>query len=470
MISENTMRAIQPLVKELNERGVCVRPIQNTILAQLCNESARNLVAANIANVELPSVESAILEATVSDNTLRPSTHDEVMAKGVEFISSTLSNTAALARSGVAPMIREVVEEINKILDRQSVQTISPCVEQIFLEDFFPLALAEELFSVYEKTVLENVSYKGPPLYFSPEQYSSGTGTIDQAIEGMVERLKDTKQDLSVFWQQTFGLGFFKTGEVLSGGYESLPKALLTYFTAMHLVDNPPDNTNVSLDEWRTQCKNVATQAGAKVIYLIRRYQRDFKLGYMVLSYPGEGADKIIQVDGPVYLRFIDLGGTPEILFGALYKDQPKDAPTLLKNKDIYLKQWAVARTMLSNTLAANALADTIKVAREVMTNCINRLEVGGAIVDSSAVLHQRLHEFLSKVHQNDLKDVWSFGRRLVCDVIYPHTDVKQLLMLIDQAAAGNPEGSPREFALSATIELMADWLVSNMTFEAIKV
>ncbi|MNR56450.1 hypothetical protein D3C85_1770290 [compost metagenome] len=58
--------------------------------------------------------------------------------------------------------------------------------------------------------------------------------------------------------------------------------------------------------------------------------------------------------------------------------------------------------------------------------------------------------------------------RKVICNVVFPHTDAFEILTMLDTAAKENPTLDIREAALLAMIEYIPNWVATLITADKV--
>lgn len=102
------------------------------------------------------------------------------------------------------------------------------------------------------------------------------------------------------------------------------------------------------------------------------------------------------------------------------------------------------------------------------MTRYINEQDEE-RLVRPKADLHAKTVSVLSTMQPKDFSDDLTALRRLVCEVLYAHTNARMVLDAMDTAEMENPEMNARECALLACIDLVARWMAAQINVKYAK-
>lgn len=459
----------------LAKRGIQLHAVNNTPLQVLTDLSSQQLkleasITGPLGNFER---EDVVVAVESDANTPHPgaevSQHDVHMSEAVGMLSRVLTNIHDLTQNTVNPMIDRCVKAAGEAIDAAALAGVSPLELVLQRPDaIFESVYLQESVSRYANQP-RDFGLRGFPSIARPDPVSllqTGHAGMDEQLAEFLGRVGHDFA-LSV-WEQLFVSPPPSTLEVF-GRPSQAREAVLAYFYAAKVLNDIPDGLDVDLSEWRSHVSGILAAAGASIYagYAGRENQRRF--GPLVLVCPQEAhpIGKIV-VDGDKYADYTAAGGCPELIFAEAYRTKNFDVRHLLGNVEELKDHWAKVLAMYQSNIAikrfdAMVIGVRQQLAREINTLAEDQLPPG---VDR-AVLHERLRERLTHAKLRDLDDLWHFARKAVCRVLFYHTEVEALLLAIEDEGKRNPDVPVRELALMATVEIVARWLVDQMTYEA---
>lgn len=475
MINDTTIATVADTAALLAEKQLRLVPVEGTPLAALVNVSLKN--AATVATMGGNSAAGVasfeeMLEASANEpDALGRNEHDEIMGNAVQAVSDAINFNNQLARNVVNPMIERVatrVEEALRTVDADGAMPVS--IVEVFDRPFWALPYVHELFGRYDETTMQVVSYVGPAVTWDDQLVMSDVASLDEAVIAYLNDLKSEGR-LEQIWNRTFGRGAFKTSDAFSGDpIEAIDTGLVTYLVAGKLAQNPPADTEMSSTAWETMLTEVRVQAGRCVCRNLGRLLRGRDRNELIRQYPTSTAvGERVLVDGEVYRRFLEAGGSPEVILGALFSDRAREYNVLLEKRATYTDRWRVTQNALVSATAGRRLEMGIIALEKAVAEEINNVEDSHLVVTRQQ-LHTLLHRRLDRIATRDLEDLWSLARRMICQVIFPHTDAESTLLAIDEQKRLRPELDIREAATYAAFDQLAQWLaklirVDSMAF-----
>jgi hypothetical protein len=477
MLTQSAVNATYGTAQVLAERGVRLSAIPRTPLSQIVTASLQRVALESVlpeTGGSPPVFTDELMAGANEPDAVGHNTHDEYMREAVEVIGNSINFNNQLARNTVNPMTERVVSKLDEALNVFTTSAGLP-IAIVAWEDraLWMNGYTVELFSRYQDTVQEGIQYIGPALgEFRSEYLSTGLSTFDAEIAAYIAQLQSPAYGLSLdqIWARTFGAGPFNTNDALSGDRWMIDAAIVVYLAAGYLQSNPPADANASVAVWDTMCNNLRAQAGRVVCRGLQKLERDRRLSMMIVSYPQSTmAGQQIIVDGPVFNRFIQEGGSPEVILGAFFTDRQMDYAQLMSDREGYLARWKTAQSTLLGSAEGERFRALMVALQSALTEEINALP-DELMVASRATLHERLQQCLGSVRPNALESLWHTARHLICTVIFPHTDVENTLCEVDSQMQRHPELEPREAALNAAVESMAQWLSKLITVETVRI
>lgn len=466
MLNETTVKLVADTATLMAQRDLRLIPVEETPLSELVNCTLADIKQRSALQEQespdgsSPSFQSVIVDTANTADPVGDNHHDEVMNNAVLAVSDALNFNNQLARNTVNPMVERVATRVGQALETLDRNAAMP-VEIVSRSDrsFWTLPYTQEVFKRYEETPMQIVSYTGPAIEYDPQLLMTGIATFDEAMEQYLAELQ-ADGSLTDIWLRTFSKTAFKTLDVFEGdGFRAIDTGIVLYFVASKLDENPPEGTEMSSVEWSTMCSDLKTQAGRAVWRGLSRIARGRERNELIIAYPATTTiGSKLEVDGEVYRRFLEAGGTPEVLLGALFSDRNRVYSSLLTDKDKYSEKWRISQMALSSAAVGRRLEATIIALDAAVTEEINQLDEE-LVVGSKQQLHQNLRERMQKVRAKDIDDLWYLSRKTICRSIFPHTDAEATLLAIDEQCKQRPELNVREAAFYASIDQLAAWM-----------
>ena len=459
--------------------GVTVTPIPGTPLDSMVKATTpmeafgvkvhgEGLIGNNlsITDVEV-AINKSIEMANTSPAAGHQSLHNDLMEDAVERFSTIVNKNILLARNIINPLIHDIIDKASKEADLKSTKGINIDVMPLDLKGIWQSDILSTLIGQYANhghTTLANLKYHPD---FADVNIGEIIGTtshrMDVAIQPWLEAGGLTTAE--AVWNDYFAAGNGNVGGHFGIDRNSAERALAAFLLAWGLYNKRPYEVAIGETEYTYALEAMLYISAGTIADTIRENDDVIKAGKLVLSYPVAGISQcdspVIHVNGSLYERWLETGGSPEILFGAYLSDKVTDGQYLVDNAANYLDKWHRHVTQIKYTQDNNRIADLKSSIKKHIAEEIERIgEEYGASVDAMYGEMAKRMEELSPYH---LDDLYSFLRDIICDVMYPRTEAKRILQLIDAYGKKFPNINPRELGLLAVANLVAKWVAEMM-------
>ena len=474
MLANSSLSTAFPLADKLAISGHALKALDSTPLAELITASLMHAqvdaaLPAGPAGVEVSSF--SFHENLIAGSTQQTADgrypHDEIMEAAVNAVAGSVQRTLDLTRNTITPTIKTVYEHVQTCMDACADSALaSPSIVPMYFKSIWDSAAFNDLISVHASAPLMAFPIKalpiGEPVSFK-EALATGSAGIDGDVFAFVDEIGEDY--VRQTWNLAFGPSAVSTlGDVISG--REFDRAILVYLFARRLMDNIPEGVPMPLEDWRMYMASLMSQAGRNCLRIQEKRASDRRLKVLVIDMPsGDHPSGEIKVVGETYDDFLRDGGTPELLFGSAYSSRETYYPDLIKSAERYTKVWTNAYALLQSRAGYARFDGLATGLRSAVTAAIQAVPDDQLLVDRST-LHQLLRDRLAMLKLSDLEDLWGTCRKVVCRVIYPHTDAEKILVSIDAAGATNPSIDPREAALLATMDFVVAWLMKLLQVE----
>lgn len=281
---------------------------------------------------------------------------------------------------------------------------------------------------------------------------------------------------ISNIYEKVFSVSSKTTyiSNVFGNGPDSYPEALICFLLARGLTLSTDENINMSAADYDIAMALVSNYAAVTVQCGMLRYKSADKNDRVVMRYPPRGQELsfdrpeqgVIVVNQSSYERFLEQGGTPEVIMGSYLTDRQTDASRLLENRDQYITQYN-ARVLKARSDSRIRVITSMrryleeKVAAEIVATGNSVEEQGfwkGVTIDQ-AVAQSILRRCIDNMQLEDLDDMYSTVRDIILDVFFEETDVRKLIQLIDENSKDSPDDI-QSAANLAIVDYIVDWFM----------
>lgn len=470
MLTKRVVTAIGQAAENNTQANVCLNAKDSTPLHDIivCMGGLDEPALKNI--MQTVGTGEALIANSMEKDVRGESQHDVMMAQAVRVASDSVRTMLNVARTMVLPTVKTLYAAVDRrVADVVGTPNRHP-VLTIFLEDVYNSPTMAGLIERFSEAPLVEPK---PSSAMYPEL--DGLELAEKLITGisrfdgyMATILDDTDPALPL---TIYNAVFRASGEDLYGGLSnaSLNRrkrfvALITQLIAKSFLETPPEQTVSSLAEFNDNCSTFLQQSGRTLYRAVKERERLNGENRLITFFPQPGnTNQAIEVVGEVYNRWLEDGGSPELLMGAcLSGDRETTYSVLLENKDRYVGIYNRAEQMHKSKAAANRTAAMVNETRRIVSEHIRGLsDTDTSVIDPKDVLLGRLGESLSVVTCGQSTDCYCYVREVVCNVFYPHTNALSILKLIDEAIEENPKLTVREAGTVATIDIVATWVSS---------
>jgi len=439
MLTDSSAQIVRSLADAINEKNVVLTPVPSTYLWELYKDS---IVDYTLLNNNMGS----------GNLSLKETDHDLVQDKLVSILSQSLINQINLLKSEVIPVVDSLYEKTKETLQSILNQTSLDSIE-IIQKDLHEALKDPSIRNDINK--FQTVDSK-PAISFAinhgnltdelmnrvqlagSEYYRENTSAASDYIHQMtMSKLRDTINELPypLFYS------------VYS--HDIVDKALDRYFINELLRNNEDiaadiiDNTGIS--DLRSKLDSVRTYILpllSKNVDLIESREKS-QYGIVIINIDRQ-CDKI-YVNGPVYRRFLEQGGTVETVLGVvLDRNASVDSystTSLLEGKEKYItyyKEYVTLASARNELTLYNYFRDYFPTIfysdRNNYGDEENKyLKLNPGIHDE---VKRRLTKELDKVRLHDLttpKKLYSTISRIVANSRFYYTGVSELMKYMEE-------------------------------------
>ena len=163
-----------------------------------------------------------------------------------------------------------------------------------------------------------------------------------------------------------------------------------------------------------------------------------------------------------VYDKFLDEGGSPEAIFGAVCGRTSFSYGAILDGVNKLEKIWTANMEAIKNTNNLNKLGLIVIAMRKSLSKYIDELEVIPAESGGKGEMQKRLMIASRNFYLTDMDNLPHSVKRLVFDVVFPaQTNARYIIDAMDKQEC--EDGGHKRLAASVSLTLIAEWLVKNV-------
>lgn len=460
MLTKTSLAAAVPLADLLASKGITLIPQPGTPLLELVQASNFALAvesqfegAAPLTDLPMDGYAAKMGESSATDE------HDALMADFVSKAAEAVRFTHKLARSTVNPQIEQVLAAVQKALDENAVSVLNPL--NIETREVSALAnpdLLNQLAGNYGHVLSDrlSLSLRIPMPENIADYLTTGQDFLDGSIADYVEKIG--LEGVAGLWGKLFGGQASNLQDIVS---EHKPDTYADGVLAMIIVRNMqesiPAGVPVDLSEYNVYMAKLREQLGRILYNIPSAVKSIFSPDRLVMSAPlGDNPRGSIVVNGPAYQSYLQQGGTPEAIFGALNNGTVPPMADLITQQERYTGHWGRVKERLSGAEVQRRFQAVVTACRQAIAELIAATPDDELRVPR-ADLHERLNKAIQFLNPGSLEDLYGTVRHLICDVLYPHTGAEQMLVAIDVSAKAG--GDVGDAVRDATVDYLVDWL-----------
>lgn len=503
MYAHDALETVLPIAELAASRNLTIRAVEGTPVYELTkitndllnafNNKVKVFAGGEMIDGSKPR-QTAIGHATdlfLAMDTDEASSHDVAFDAYVQQLSKFVASHIGFARNVVKPVIMEmtdtVISEIKEPVNASSEFNIilkglpEPMFNSTFensLKDYANIAFIEPEYTVDLKDL-------------SPQELLALMQTGSKAFDESVALWFNQKGD-SFFinvWDNLFkktGYGdrrvrsFNFSGIAISNGdvvygdtelnYQPADYALAVYLLSRKLVDEVLDGTSMNLSEYRKIMSQYRDAAGSALFNCYSNWNSLLETNILIANTSSD--KKTIVVFEPVYTKFLENGGSTDIVLGYLIsKDCGKNygLGSIMEKADEYKQYWSDYVAYKNTTILSDTLTRFKILFKDVFYASLKNMgeleaEVIQAYPNHIQTVTSLFEEKIEKLDTSCLDELQKVIAMIVCESRFYHTDSAQILFNINEAMTVNPGMDPLEAANLAAAKYVFKYIANQLT------
>lgn len=476
MLSESSIEEAFKLGHILNQDNIKLIPRQGSPLDFLASTFSEEMGGNALANGPAEEVVAHIADVAATQGKIEgisTSVHGEKMDWAVKLIARGVTSDLQLARNEAVPLITQLTEAVQKDWSAKTgeiihgYQIVSSDIDKIFNS-----TKIENLFERYATGTLEEVRMPGvfPDLEYNEiaRRVKTGDEELNKCIDDILINI--TPEGVCGIYSQYFKSKFagdvFNPKERLYGDDRfSLEAMLVVYFLSLGLMADLPDGVDASSSSLQNMMDNFRGAVGVMIKRRMAIREQSIKDKVLVVDYNRytDGLqDCPITVNKVVYENFLEAGGSPEAIFGAVIANATLTYDSILERKLSHEVFWNNKLEFYRSANIQNKLTVVIESIRSTVNKLVNDIETN-EVTGSNAERRARLKEVLSYTYAKDIECLGDLCRRVICRVFYSsRPSMEFIITAIDKFEAQEGE-SAAHVAGHVTLKLVSEWVAKNI-------
>lgn len=472
MLNKHAVESSLILAERLSNSKHSVTPVLGSPLQRLFTATAIKDGMFNFG-VQGESVSTILMcDATNSNDQITGyCEHDVVMRESVDFVSEKLAGQIAFARNEGAGIIEDLAENVQGSIDsippfaEIGACVVERCIPPILLNESFMEAIQESREAPRHdiRLGLRLPSMTGQELRLLMK---TGLPTLDIVVSEFMAEIGD--EGLESLWSQLFMelnpiSGEGKAGTNLSHyivGESNIRNAVFVFLVSRRLCEQIIAGANMTEAEYMRLVSDYRNQAAARLCDIASQYVVEERNGRLIQSVSGLK----ITVNGALYRKFLEEGGTAESILGSLlFSDNAVNIAQLLENKEQYETRWR-RQYAINEQSYRNRRFQRIKeiLVIEYANQTKNTSEKDFPIHERQ-FCHELFTRAVAALTIDEVDDIVMVCLKLLGKSRFRNRNVYDILSGMAYVRKKNPDIAPKEAASIAIIEYIARWCVSQM-------
>lgn len=475
MITQHSINAAASLMPLLENENTQLLAKGDTPLSELTTLTTR----AGTVPTDNPDLDTLILGQDLHANSklrnvMGVPEHDMAMEEIAPIVAQAIGAVMSIARNQVNPMVRSVVQAVEKQLDDEGAVPETPLdVVPQYHHGIWKNPVLSDMVSRYEETLQ-------PPNNLMPLAIGTADVDLDAALKtGISDMDKDLEKLISAvgevglreLWDDFFAQGDRSTSlnsQLDSLGVVAPYQLILVHMLAVHFSNEVPDTEGVDLEAFQNYVASLRAATGRLIARRMTQLDRAIRTKRMVIHFPddrdiqaltNEGSRVRIVVNQMVYSRWLEDGGSPEILLGSALSDKNTNYQGLLNDAERYKKVWVDYERMVRLARRNKTFNSLQAYVGSAIAKEINGLDLD-TVPHTREQMHQDLTTHVSHMCATDVENLYETVRHILCNTIFKHTDALTILTEFDRLADQMDNDTDlREVATLVAINYATDWV-----------
>lgn len=488
MISQEAFDISENLAYSLAEKGLVISTKPNSVIGELCRLSNYDYMGMSIHTTDtMQNLITKVITATNGDHEYL-SPHDAFMNESISLIAKSVGNHISVAKNVVVPIIAEYAKILHTAMDvlyQGKNANTAFTIELMEIPEPLTDNKCLDLFSIYDKKF---------PL--EPGKLIKLAPKTDADLLDLLQIGSNKTNELIIQWYNRIGSEFFNKvwvcyfddstignqhfgeydkwrNDVLSfNNYDKLDIGLAIYLFASKLYSHVEDNlTGISLTTYQDAMSRTRDFGGTIVSNSLRTIKLIEKNGTFVMDL--DHTNKKCYVVRTLYHEWLNKGGKPEAILGMLVSDDYsyRTVTAVNDNMQLLIDKW----NSFSTYYHASENNNRFSYFKDACVLCFNQMLENLTELEQDYVakhpsyyisLNTYLTEELSQLKPSDMLDLYAVGQKLICNARFYYTNAGKILDSIVEAGKAQPGINPREAALIATINYVAEYVCDQMYLE----
>lgn len=422
------------------------------------------------------------VEAITTGTLENPTKHSLELDGFVKDISKVVREHISFAKNTVRPLVTDYAEALTNYLKTTKPKEAGQAAVIKTLR--IPAILKDESF-------LDSlVAYKDKSIFTPDASLRLGTKQLDELNE-FIFIGHDRSDKLIVEWLSHLPESFlsnvwncFFTESAVAtenGGNIAIRYEDINAMNAFDKADNmlaillfarkclsSTQESSLSLTQYNNICSQYIEYASTSLIDALAKINLGIRTKTLIVD--KDQYNLKVSVNGEVYGPWLESGGTPEVILGALITTGSSSLAAVIdERRKEYLNQWNsycmffhTREVNNSFTYAKNFIESSFVASLQNLTP--SELEIVANRPKHNELIVANMRLYIDSLTPSDITDAYSVALFLVAKTRFHYTSAYQILGDIVKTSQYNPNVDVREAALIAAINYVSDYVADQIT------
>lgn len=454
----------------LLSKGVALTPCENsplhTLVGDVCvpnsHQTAPDMVIAEISTI------STQFNPTITDR----SQYAVDSYKAAKVLADVVRANMNLIREQLQPMIREAMQAASTVANETRQAAI---MTEIVMQERSVLLgnnVFREMLMVYDGTPWVSVPQVNFFENYSLDQVIDmakfGSSTLHKAVDDIVSRIGAAA--LMDLIQHTFSFAatsMLDENKLVLSRISPLEVDALLFLIGQRISNDVVDRHGLTKEFQQMKISEFLAGTAIRILEAMRNIEQLDQLDVVVLRYPttSKGAVNLclpggepIVVDKEAYLAWLQGGGRPELIYGAMLSSRAVIGRELLENSERLLKLCGEHVEQVNAYNALN-LENNVRLAvANSLHDWVEKTPVPDCTTKTKEAIIAEIRARMSETTSYDIANLANTIKDIVCAVIYDQTEAKTYIELLMAYETRHPAADPKQANVACCLEILSMW------------
>lgn len=468
MISDLSINSALPIADMLNTRGVVLTEVEHSPFTSVIQHTRTPVLLAADDEATLIDVWKESMKSTIgigvnvvdTDDGKRvyPAAHEVETNELVKLITHGTNNAMHHARNVAKPKVMTVLASLeSKITDKTDLVNQAEIIELPVHEAWNN----EIIINLLERVAPARggvIEAADLPKITAPENLrdilDTGSDSLNRQFDKLISDLDMTPADLfnSIFKSTD------RAGGAIGDYIVNRNLVLAKFLMCNILLSTPFENTTLTLDAWEQLFNKLIYAYADTCLMSVEMLEADIAAKRLIFD--RNIGTNTIRVIGPVYNKWLEDGGTTEVLLGMwLHSDKglSENYDSLIEKKASFETIWNNHYTLQAVAAEERRMSNIREAIMIVFRDAINDIP-DDELEESHEEITNRLLS-IRGAKDHELQDVAQYVTKEFCNIVWPKRPSGYILCDIDRRTKDGLE--LEQAVMNTTIDYIMDWVTT---------